>query len=328
MGVLKATTRKRKVLSQSPEDDTEFLFTVSQMYYIEGKTQREIADYFGISRPLVSQLLAAARAQGLVRVTVVDPATRFKGLEDEMSSCFSLRRCKVTPSVPDAERVRMRVAYAAACLFEDLIQNGDVIGVGPGRSVSATVDLLNELRHATGLKVVPLAGGTPHVAGSRQVNEVARDLAAKIHGECFLLNAPLYVDDPSIARLLMTDPSIARSTELWDRISCALVGIGALDAEDPYFMARVRASESQEIVADFCGRFFTRDGQEAGGKFVVAIEPHQLRKAREVVAVAGGVSKARAIRAILRGKLITTLVTDEDTARAVLGLEDGRGAGT
>jgi DNA-binding transcriptional regulator LsrR (DeoR family) len=47
----------------------------------------------------------------------------------------------------------------------------------------------------------------------------------------------------------------------------------------------------------------------------------QLKKARNVIAIAGGKSKARAILAVLRGKFVTHLVTDEDVAREILFMQ-------
>jgi DNA-binding transcriptional regulator LsrR (DeoR family) len=46
------------------------------MYYIQDKTQKEISEALGLSRSGVSRLLAAAKRQGIVRISVVNPAER------------------------------------------------------------------------------------------------------------------------------------------------------------------------------------------------------------------------------------------------------------
>ena len=52
---------------------------------------------------------------------------------------------------------------------------------------------------------------------------------------------------------------------------------------------------------------------------VVGISLEQLKRTARTIAVAGGPSKYRAIRAVLRGAWINTLVTDVATARFLLG---------
>ena len=47
----------------------------------------------------------------------------------------------------------------------------------------------------------------------------------------------------------------------------------------------------------------------------LAINTKQIRRIPEVIAIAGGVEKADAILAALRGNWITTLVTDAGVAR-------------
>ena len=51
----------------------------------------------------------------------------------------------------------------------------------------------------------------------------------------------------------------------------------------------------------------------------VASVPLEQPAHRLIIGVAGGVKKAEAILAALRGKLITGLITDEGAAQAILG---------
>jgi len=51
----------------------------------------------------------------------------------------------------------------------------------------------------------------------------------------------------------------------------------------------------------------------------VSIPIDILFKIPERIAIGGGVFKARAIRGLLRARAVTTLVTDEECARHVIG---------
>ena len=52
-------------------------------------------------------------------------------------------------------------------------------------------------------------------------------------------------------------------------------------------------------------------------KRVIAVEPVAMA-GREVLAVAGGAAKSAAILAVLRGRLLSALITDEPAARRVI----------
>ena len=47
---------------------TERLVNVARMYYEQDRTQSEIADRYGISRPMVSKLLKEARDLSLIHI--------------------------------------------------------------------------------------------------------------------------------------------------------------------------------------------------------------------------------------------------------------------
>ncbi len=59
---------------------------------------------------------------------------------------------------------------------------------------------------------------------------------------------------------------------------------------------------------------------------MIAVSPEQLSRARLSIGVASGVVKAGAILGAARSRLINALVTDAQTASAVLDLIEGRGA--
>ena len=74
-------------------------------------------------------------------------------------------------------------------------------------------------------------------------------------------------------------------------------------------------------VGDVCLRFFDQEGRLIDSSFnrrLLGISADQIRSTPRRVAVAGGKRKVEAIRAALRGKWVTTLITDLDVAQALL----------
>ena len=48
-------------------------YEAASMYYVQGETMEVIAHHLGVSRSTVSRLLARARQEGIVRVSLVQP---------------------------------------------------------------------------------------------------------------------------------------------------------------------------------------------------------------------------------------------------------------
>ncbi|WP_316774669.1 sugar-binding domain-containing protein [Streptomyces sasae] len=74
-------------------------------------------------------------------------------------------------------------------------------------------------------------------------------------------------------------------------------------------------------MGDICQRFFDEDGVhvDAGlGERAIGVSVDQLRSAPRRIAVAGGDRKYGAVRGAVRGRWITTLVTDISTGRRLL----------
>lgn len=306
------------------EYDIDTLVLLSEMYYIQGRTQKDISDQLGLSRPAVSRLLQAARDEGIVNITIVDPSKRLKDMEERLVEAFGLVGCRLSPAGrPDMLKARM--GSRAANMLMGLLRPGDVVGFGAGSTVYEAVMALPCTREYPGLRVVPLSGGGLGIDGAPQINQVVHTASERLNGEPVYLNAPLYVGEPRVARLLMEDRSITQCTRLWDQLGCAVIGLGQgnlTDTRDPYFAAALADVDGQNVAAAVCGWFLDMQGKRLIGGCPTSVSSEQLSRARHVMAVAGGKQKAKAILAAMRSGFVTHLVADEDAAREVLFMHD------
>jgi len=138
---------------------------------------------------------------------------------------------------------------------------------------------------------------------------------------------PLLVDSPEMAAALRNDPHVHKTIAMFDRLTKAVVGIGAWTASGSTVRSALPAElaaalDAAGAVADICSNVLDASGREirAGGLpgRLIAISPDQLRAVPDVVAIAGGAPKAPAILAALRSGLIHQLITDEEAARLLL----------
>jgi len=318
-------------MQMGKRQDQRLMLQAAHLYYEENHTQDAIARALKTSRPMVSRLLQQARAEGIVQIKIVDPSARHSSLEKQLLTAFHLTEAIVVATEGDtADLARRRIGQAAAHYLERTIQNGDVVGIGWGRSLHEIVDALEPQRKAR-ITAVPLIGGLGQISPVFQVHELARRLAEAFGGTWQNFYVPALVESDEIAASLLRSADGKQVTALWQNLGIALVGIGNVDfgAEmqmlfvnylDAAAQARLRDAHA---VSDICVRFFDINGKPCPDTVngIVGITLKQLKQTRRVIGVAGGASKAEAILGALRGRYINVLITDEPAAKRVLELD-------
>lgn len=312
------------------QQNQQVMLQAARLYYEQNHTQDQIARALRTSRPMVSRLLQQARAEGIVQIKIVDPSARHSVLEKELVKKFHLTDATVVAAEGDsADLTRRRIGQAAARYLERALQNGDVVGMGWGRSLHEMVNLL-EPNRKTRITVAPLIGGLGQIAPVFQVHELTRLMAEAFGGTWQNFYTPALVESDEMASTLLRSADGKQVTALWQRLSVAVVGIGNVDLGTEMQMlfvnyldaeAQKRLGEAQ-AVGDICVRFFDIKGKPCldAMRGIVGISLEQLRKTRRVVGIAGGVPKAEAILGALRGRHVNVLITDEPAARRVLEL--------
>lgn len=315
-------------------DEQQLMLQAARLYYDDNRTQEQIARALQTSRPQVSRLLQHARQEGIVQIKIVDPNSTHGALKDQLISTFDLADATVVGTENDSPDVtRRRIGQAAARLLEHTLQDGDTVGLGWGRTLHEAVSALEPRRKAK-INVVPLIGGLGQIAPVFQVHELARELASAFGGTLENFYVPALVESDDMVASLLRSADVKTVAAQWNHLDLAVVGIGnvAFEAEMQMLFVNYLNSDVQtrlrnaQAVGDICVRFFDGNGRPCPDAIrgIVGIELKQLKRARRVIGVAGGMNKAEAILGALRGGFINSLVTDESGARRVLELERGR----
>ena len=308
--------------------DVQQLIQASRLYYELGETQSRVAEILGVTRPQVSRLLKRARAEGIVEIRIVDATTATSAASDLLAERFGLAGVHLAPTVAGPEEVgRRMVGRLGAEVLRGAIRDGAVVGIGDGASISAVADAVaaDEPVHETGATVVPLCGGYWFTGPAR---EPFRRVADGVGGQALGLLAPGLVDDPATRRALMAHDGVRRISDLWSRLDVVAFGIGA-PAWSITALGREIATElaqdgavGEVLVSPFDdhGRFVC----DALRDRTIAYDARDLASGRIPVriGVANGAAKVRPILGALRGGMLTTLVTDQATAEAVLAMAD------
>ncbi|HEX6676339.1 MAG TPA: sugar-binding domain-containing protein [Actinomycetes bacterium] len=300
------------------------LAAVARRFYIDRRSKLEIAEEFGLSRFKVARLLDHALARGIVRIEVGVPARIDAELSEALRSTCKLRHAIVvdTPEHPETD-LRAHLARVAAGLLTETVVEGDILGLGYGRTITDMTESLTRLAPCT---VVQLSGALLGVNVQENTIELVRRVAAVSGGPAFPIYTPQVLPDFATAEALRRQSQVAEAGRRWNQLTKAVVAIGSWDPPHSQLYLALSQRERDALrargaCAEICANLLDADGRPVATDFTdrcITITAAQLRTVDEVIAVGGGHDKVAALRAVLRGGYATSLITDVIVARALL----------
>ncbi len=301
------------------------VLTAAWLYYEEGLKQDEIAARFGISRASVFNLLQRARDEGMVTVSLDLARMDLVRLGTEIRAATGIDECYVVPDLRDGRPVVERVARLGARLLEQRLAADSVLGVAWGRTVMALSKVMAQLNLPS--TTIAQVTGSSIATYDFSPELCTSNIALKLGGRCVNLHAPGIVSTPRMKALLMEEPIIAQHFRLLQSCSMTLFGVTDLGGETLLKHSGFMTAQSLQeygalgAVGFVSGYFFDIEGRAVRTEFddrhvVMPVEDFLSVPTR--ICVGGGLSKLDAIRGMLRGGYANVLVTDEETARAVL----------
>ncbi len=308
----------------------EMMRLVAQLYYLRELGQPEIAALTGFSISKVSRLLAAARAAGVVRISVEGAPSEPTALARALSDALDVEAW-VTPGQETSPALAARLcAVAAAPRLAEELPNEGAIGLTGGYTVESLVAALPSESRPKAV-VVPLVGGWDSSNPHLNSNEIARHMAERIGAAARLLHAPGLLDNEATTAALLSDSAVTATTRFWGELRLALVGMSGAPRFAPgYGTVMDRLDEAgrdrlaaKGAVGDVAGHLVRLDGsfvQDEWERRTISIPVETLRKVPRVVGIAAGANKVETIVAGARTGLLHVLITDEPTASAALEL--------
>lgn len=307
------------------------LLAAARLYYLEGRSQAQIAEALGTSRSNVSRMLSDAQRLGIVEIRINDPAGRVRELENGLKETFGLSDARVARvGTASAEDVTAKVGVQAAQLLLDELKDGIRIALSWGHGLQAMVFAVTDDTHRhTDVSLSQLVGGLSAISNEISGQELIRELAVRLGASYRFLHAPAIFGSVDARDALLAEPSIAEALSQARESDIAFVGIGTPTTGSSAAIItsfNLSDEESQAFwdakpVGDIAARYFDEEGRPIGGAVsdrVLASTLEDLGRIPNVVGIASGRTKASAVLGALRGRHIDSLVCDETLARIVL----------
>src|SRR4051812_26690785 len=158
------------------------------MYFLEQRSQEDIAAVLSTTRSNVSRMLKQARELGIVRITVEHPSKRHEQLEQALRERLGLTAAHVLAIEPGADPLSGVGRLAAGWLLDNLA-DGDVLALGWGATLHAVAEAMDPASRRN-VEVVQLIGGLSTTASPSPGQELARPFAARLGPRSRSLHPP------------------------------------------------------------------------------------------------------------------------------------------
>jgi len=316
-------------------DELRLMTRIARMYYERDMRQSDIAKHLGLSQATISRLFNRARDEGIVRISVNVPQGVYSEMEEGLIASYDLRDAIVVDCMSENEQIVQRdIGAAAAFYVESTIKPNEVIGLSSWSSnLLALVDAMHQVPRKPGVQVVQILGGVGNPGAEVHATRLTDRLARLVNGKATFLPAPGVVGSQASLGVLLADPYVQEAMALFDQVSLALVGIGAVEPSELLAESgNIFSDEELDILrsagaaGDILLHFFDKHGQPVETSLnnrVVSMSLPQLCQVDRAVGIAGGRRKQEAILGALRGDLINVLITDCFTAKRLLDTGSG-----
>ena len=295
---------------------------VARRYYLENQRQSDIARELGVSRPMVSRMLAEARELGVVEITVHDPETRTATLLERLRLSTSIRGGALVEDGADEDATNQLLSQGAVELLRQLDTRR--LGVGWGYLIGQLVTWLEKHPQPDSpvTDICPLVGNANIPARNYQSNENVRLMAQQLGAAPHFLYLPALPESVEEKQLLCSTEVYRQICQRWEEMDTALVNIGDYPSS-PDFASLVRyGSLLQRQRA--CGRMLVYYFNEMGTviqsdqDFAIQIPLEALRRCPNIVGVCSANTSAKALRGALHTGFFTHLVAREALVRTML----------
>jgi len=302
----------------------DLMIRAAWLYYHHNMTHDQIARRLRTSRVKITRILQKARDTGLVEIRITRPLPINLQLSEQLEAQFTLKETIIVPNRSTFDDTLEEVGRATAEYLMQLVFPGCRLGFAWSSTLSKMGGYLRPPATRIPCTVSDLAGS---MLGQDNPYSVSSKVADALDAPIQPLLVPAVVKSPAARDAILNELSVRAALDLARRSDIAFLGLGDAGPEStmvrtgyltPEEMADIRA---RGAVGDLLIRYFDLQGRHIPNPMdecIIGLNWDDLRRIPHVVVVAAGAKKVEPILGILRSGLCHCLVTDTNTAQAVL----------
>jgi len=310
----------------SQEENTALLVDLAQDYYLNHLNLGDISKKYNISRYKISKYLSEAIDKKIVTINISSPFSRSSDLEKKLKRNFPNPNFYVLKNTEDIAHENDRFYSFAAKYLQDLIEGKKIIGLTWGDTIYHVIDAFQTTAKDNMVFTQFIGENGKHnsLAGTMRM---VQKVATRYNGKYLTIDAPLYITNKDVRRLLSLEPAIQPTLATAQQLDLIFTSVGTLDSINSinsWYNSKdilFPGVNSNSIAALVYGRPIDKEGNllicEEDDK-VFGISFKKVLEVPTRVAIVNDKFKSSALDAALQGNYFTDVILNEPTATKLL----------
>lgn len=303
---------------------TQKMVEIAKMYYEEDLTQNEIAKRLGVSRPLVSKMLADAKEAGIVTIQINSPFVSNDFLMEEIKKKYNIKGGMVIPQADTDYLTDQVILNNVISYMSNDLKKYRKFGLGWGKNIGDLVQKLEASEKKMELEgyVCPLVGNISMPTKDFHSNELVRIFSQMTFLKPYYLFAPAFLATEQEKNLFINIENYKDIKRLWEKLDVAVLSIGNHPSVPDLATASRFGDNLQKgkAIGNILSYYYDINGKFITGEsdFSIEIPLDDLRKIEHVIGLCSSKTSKDAVIGALKTGIITHLVIDENTAKEIL----------
>ncbi|MDO4633692.1 MAG: sugar-binding transcriptional regulator [Eubacteriales bacterium] len=301
---------------------------VANLYYNKNLTQDEIAKRIYTSRSKVSRLLKEAKELGIVEIRIQELWERSLNYEERLKEEFDIKYIRVVQiDSQDIEKSLERLGEVTAYYVDSMIDDHMTVGISFGSTLYHVVKhIYHKEKKNISITVIPIMGAMRLAQPECDSIDLTKNLALAYGGDYKYLPAPFFVKNEMLQESLLQEKDIREVLDLAREADMILTSVGNVpeciwsEALEPEIWNRL---SEKGAVGSIGGHIYDMEGREVDDTLkhrTIGLNLQEFRNNQNVVCIAHGEQKAKAVLGGLRGGYINTLIIDQTCAKEMIRL--------
>lgn len=244
--------------------------------------------------------------------------------ERQLAQLLQVQQAVIVSGDATKPEQQVMLGKQAALKLTYFVNDKDIIAVTGGSTVAAIGQHLTPVAPLHSVQFIAARGGlgaTMH----EQANTIVANFSQQTNATYKTLFVPENLSSESY-EAIRNEPIIAEVTKLYDNVNIVIHGIGnaqQMAARRNSTAQTMELLKAQQATGEAFGYYFNAKGEVVHKLPSIGINLQQVKKARNVIAVAVGKDKVQAIMGYFKHYMPQTcFITDEITADAILAAAD------
>lgn len=304
------------------------LTEVLKMYYEQEMSQKDIADAIGVSRPMVSKLLAEAKSLNMVTITINEVKNMQQMMSRRIEEEFKIRQAVVVKTDrQDSTKIQAQIAFACLRICQDSELLYHRVGMGCGSMIGQLSEVAKmEKSHMIGYEgeIFPLIGGFKASYRSYHTNELVRIFSEYTNLTASYMHLPALVESEEEKELYKRTEIYSDIESKWKNMNVVLINISNLYST-PDLATSIRFGnrlKKNHAVGRYLAYYYDIDGNfiEPERDNVMQTEIANIKRANYVIGMCSDKTDAHSVLGALRTGVFTHMVLTDVVAQNILKL--------